>query len=240
MKINRAQLEEVLLEQSLCEFWNVPSEDEIGYVFSQEFQEKICQISKKSENAVWRVWQVPLKRAILIAALVLLMLAGIACAFPSLREAIIDFVLMDQRECYGITFEPEMAVNAPRTIEKYMIPSNIPEGYTLACKSDGHSAVRMVWTGGGNDHICYSQVIIPEDATKDDWIGINAEETDRSSRNINGYKVEIISGKEDQQFVAVWTDNRYVYMVDISRNVPDPEIILESMLFSLTEVETID
>lgn len=237
MKIDRAQLGEVLLDISLYEFCNVPPENAIDHTFSRKFQEGIRKINKKSESLTWRVWQAPLKRAILIAVLVVLMLATIACATPAVREAIIDFFMVNDGESFGITFDPNDAANAPRTIEKYWAPACEPKNYSLALKKGNDAGLTFVWTNGNGEYISYAQSLIQENATTETWIGIDAEGTNRTSKIINGYWVEIISSEADQQFVAVWTDNEYIYTVDISGT--DPEGILESIMVSLVEVDAV-
>lgn len=240
MKINRHQLGEVLLDAALNQFQSVPPEDEIDHAFSQSFQTKIRSITQKSESAVWRVWQTPVKRAVLIAILVMITLATVACATPAIRNAIIDFFFIKDETAYGITFDPYQAVNAPCRIDNVYIPSFNSKGYTLVLEDYDSSGVEFLWMSDHNEYIYYTQSVIHQDITASTWIGIDAEATDRTTKNINGYLVEIISNKENRQYVAVWTDNRYIYSVDISVMGDNQEAILKEMMDSITEVKTID
>ena len=240
MKIDRVQLGEALLAFVLREYQYVPQENAIDCTFSQKFQENIRFISKKSESVAWRVWQAPLKRAILIAVLVMIMLVTIACATPSIRKAMIDFFFVGNGESYGITFDPEAAAKAPRSVEQFYAPTYDPEGYILIHKDCSPAGADLIWMNESDEYIHYMQSPIPENVTSETWIGIDAEGTSQTSQIVNGYLVEIISSEADQQFVAVWTDNRYIYTLDISCADPNPEALLEAIMVSLVEVDTVN
>lgn len=242
MRVNCKELGDVLLLVSLCEFQDIPAEADIDHSFSPSFHEQIRRISRKSENVAWRFWHAPVKRAILIALLVVVMLTTIACATPAIREAIINFFFTESgtRESYGITFDPEQAVNAPHEIEEYWIPSYEPPNSNLVMQEISSSGVVYVWVDDQNGVITYSQMFIPENADETSWIGIDAEDVARSSKVISRYQVEIVSNQELNQYTAIWTDSRYIYRVEISNNDPNPESVLIAIMESLERVELID
>lgn len=239
MKINHIQMGEALLLVTLGEFRSVPSEAEIEHTFSQQFQAKIREITKKSENAAWRVWQTPVKRAVLIAVLIMVMLVTVACATPAIRKAIIDFIFVEDETAYGIVFDTSEVVNAPHTIENIYVPTLEQEGYTLVLKEYDKSGVQFTWINDRDEYIHYIQSVIQQDVLDLSWIGINAEDTNRTTKKTNGYLVEIISNEAEHQYVAVWTDNRYIYKVDMSIHGSNQETILRAIMESLVEVETI-
>ena len=240
MKINRHQLGEVLLDAALNQFQSVPPEDEIDHAFSKSFQTKIRSITKKSESAVWRTWQTPVKRAVLIAILVMIMLATVACATPAIRNIIADFFLVEDETAYGITFDAYEAADAPCVFQNIYIPAFEPKGYDLVLKECDSIGVECLWINDHDEYIHYWQSLIRQGSTVDTWIGIDADATNRTRKNINGYLVEIISHKEDCQHIAVWTDNRYIYSIDISVMGDNQEAILKEMMDSIIEVKTID
>jgi hypothetical protein len=241
LKVDRKELSDVLLLVSLYEFQDVRAESSVDHSFSTAFQENIHKISRKSESAVWRYWQAPLKRAILIALLAAIILTTIACATPAIRDAIIDFFFTksEDGERYGITFDPKQAANAPHEIEEYWLPSYAPPDSTLVVQESSRAGVVYVWTDDKNGVVTYNQMFIPEYANETNWIGIDAEDVLRSSKVLNGYQVEIVSNQDFNQYTAIWTDNRYIYMVEVSNDNPNPERILVSIMESLirTEIE---
>ena len=239
MKINRAQLEEALLMITLDQFESVPAEAEIQHTFSQRFQEEIQRITKKSESTAWRVWQTPVKRAVLIAILIMVMLVTVACAVPAIRNAIIDFFIVEDKTAYGITFHPYDAANVPCTIENIYVPTLEPEGYTRVLKECDDSKVEYAWINEYDEYVYYRQALVCQDATDSTWVSIDAEGTNRTTKNTNGYLVEIISNEAAHQYVAVWTDNRYIYRVDISVMGSNQETILTAIMDSMVETETI-
>ena len=240
MKINRHQLGEVLLEATLNQFQSIPPETEIDYAFSRSFQTKIRSISQKSESTVWRVWQTPVKRAVLIVILAMIMLATVACAAPAIRNAIISFFFIEDETAYGITFDPYEAAHAPRMIEDVYVPAFEPVGYTLVHEESNDAGVEYLWINDQDEYIHYKQSLMRQSSAIDTWMGIDSDATNRTTKNIDGYLVEIISNKEDFQYIAVWTDNRYIYWVDISVMGDNQETILKEMMDSITEVKTID
>ena len=242
MKINRQELSDALLLVSLYEFPDIPQESNAGHSFSLAFQEKIRKISRKSESTAWRFWQAPLKRAILIALLVAIMLTTIACATPAIRNAIIHFFFTESEsgESYVITFDPEQAANSPRQIEESWIPSYEPPNSTLIMQEASEAMVTYIWMDDNNGVITYSQIPIPENANETNWIGIDAEDVSCSSKEINGYRVEIVSNQEMNQYTAIWTNNRYIFIVEVSSEDSYPEGILIAIMESLERVELID
>ena len=239
MKINRMQLGEALLAVTLEQFKNVTPEAEIQHTFSPVFQEQIQNISRKSESVIWRIWQAPVKRAILVTILIMIMLVTVACATPAIRNAIIDFFFVEDKTAYGIAFDSNMAANAPGMIENVYLPDLELEGYTLVLEEWDESKVECIWKKEQGEYIHYRQSPIRPNSTADTWIGINAEDTKRTTKNINSYFVEIISNEAKHQYVAVWTDNQYIYRLDISAFSSNQELILQAIMDSLVEVETI-
>lgn len=239
MKINRIQLGEALLLVTLDEFQSVPSETEIEHTFSRGFQEKIRSITRKSESVAWRVWQSPLKRAVLIAVLIMVMLVTVACATPAIRNAIIDFFFVEDKTAYGITFDPYETTNVPQVIESIYVPVFDLKGYTLISKEYTRARVDCFWKNERKEYIYYSQSVILQGTQDCTWIGIDAEGTNRTTQNINSYSVEIFDNESNGQYVAVWTDNRYIYRVDISILGSNQEMLLRAIMDSLVEVETI-
>lgn len=219
MKINGIQLDELLLKVSLIQFESVPAEAEIHHPFSQRFQEEIRRTSRKSKRAAWRIWQSPVKRAIIIAVFVTVLLAVVVWATQGIRHATVDYD------------KPHI----PQVVETYYIPTFEPKGFTLLYRDRYDSGVCYHWSNENSEHIIYEQT-----EGKREPAGIDMDGNTRSTKMINGFFVEIVSNEPVQYFAAVWTDDRYTYSVDIHVSGCDPYPILEALINSLIAVGATD
>ena len=237
MRIEKEHLEQALLLSSLRQLEDVPPEDEIDHRFSDQFENWILQISHKSENVVWRCWRSPIKRIAIIAVIIALILGMIACT-PAIRNAVIDFFMKDTGESYEITFDPEVAATAPHCIEQYRVPQFEPEGHMLVHREGSSAGVYLLWINEMGGTLGYSQLFIPEDATSSSWIGIDSTDMEKSSEVICGYRVELIYN--EMQYVAVWTDNQYIYTIDFVNYNVDPKEMIAAMITSVVDVATVE
>ncbi len=226
-------LRRALVESVLEEHEAIPAEAEIEYTFSSAFQQRIEKLIRKSNTRTWYYINSPLKKAIIIAILIGL-LTITAAAVPAIREAIIDFFVVEREPgVYGITFDPEQAATAPHQIETYYGPTDIPEEFIQIADEKTEAAVILMWMNDKAELICYNQHFIPRNATCTDWIGINSENTIRESQIINGYLVEIIYSIEYNTYV--WTDNTYIYYVETTNTIPFE--VFENLLVSMAVLE---
>ena len=83
-----------------------------------------------------------------------------------------------------------------------------------------------------------AQLFIPEDVTSSSWIGVDSTDMERSTEVICGYCVELIYN--DSQYIAVWTDNLYIYTIDFVNYNVDPRETVTSMIASIVDVSTIE
>lgn len=234
--IEKEYLEQALFLSSLRQFEDIPPEDEIDHSFSAQFENWILRISQKSEKVVWRCWHSPIKRIAIISVIIALLLGMIACT-PPVRNALIDFFMNDSGESYEITFDPEVAATAPHSIEQYRVPRYEPEGYALVYRDGSSASVDLLWINENGGTFGYSQSFIPEDPTNGSWIAIDSTGMERSTEVICGYRVELIYN--EAQYVAVWTDNQYIYTIELVNYNIDPKGAVESMIASVVDVSTV-
>ena len=217
---NTADVKNAILDCVLDRYNNIPAENEIEYTFSQKFEKWAQKLIKKTPDQTiktnTRFSGRTLKIAIIVAAIIA-MLSATAMAVPAIREAILDFFLSDRGESYGITFDPEQAANAPKSVEEYRIPQYIPEDFFSVLDEKNVAGIDMAWMNDADEILTYHQTILRQDATKDDWIGFNAEGVERSSVIICGYQVEIL--QDIDIYTAIWTDNEYSYFMEISNSI---------------------
>lgn len=172
----------------------------------------------RTDSRLWRATNTTLKRILLIAA-VIATLAATAFAVPPIREAILDYFLTDHDTYYGITFDPDEAADAPRELQTAYAPTWAPEGFELAIE-DVSAAGSAFWYADAEDNwICFTQYLLPPDATNDDWFGINADESQRYARLVGEYRVEVIESRS--VYFWIWTDNEYLYSLECSYGVSE-------------------
>lgn len=215
--------EQALVDSILYEYRDLPSEDELPYEFSPKFQRRALKLLSKTRNPAWYYVNTTFKKVILVA-IIICMLAVTAMAVPAIREAIIDFFFTEREESYGITFNPEEAATAPSSVERQHAPTHIPNGFNVLDQGCAEFSSYCFWADENGAVIIYTQETIPENATSDTWIGIDAEDATRTSQIIGEYLVEIVWLEES--YSLHWTDNAYVYSLELPNSISQ-EVMVE-------------
>ena len=181
----------------------------------EKWMQNEVQASQKRMNAS------RFAKGILIAAIITALLAFSAMAVPAVRDAIIHFFMIEYEDHYNITFDPQQAATAPEEIEVYYDISYMPSGFMFAAESKTSGSNVMLWISDSGKFIQYIQSILPNDATVDNWIGIDFE-GEPQSRIIEGYDVKIIPGKEST--IWVWTNNAYIFTLELPLDLSEEEL----------------
>jgi hypothetical protein len=108
----------------------------------------------------------------------------------------------------------------------------------LVYRNGSSASVDLLWINEMGGTLGYSQLFIPEDVTSSSWIGIDSTGMERNTEVICGYRVELIYN--EMQYVAVWTDNQYIYTIDFVNYNIDPKEMVASMIASIIEVSTVE
>lgn len=200
---------------TLERFQNVPRESEIDHTFSPKFQERMAYANKKSQSVLWRFWQKSGKWVIILAVLTAVSLAAV----PIVRHT----VLMSSRP------------HIPQVTKTYYIPTLDPEGFTLLYRDRYRTGVVYTWQNENGDSIQYRQT------TDDRYLPkTEAENTITTTKTINGFSVEIEIDETNHTLDAVWTDDQYIYLVDIHLSEADPYPVFETLMNSLVAVGAVD
>ena len=223
-------LQQAVLDSVLAEYAHVPEETQIEYTFSQKFEKWARKLIAETDRLTKHRLSKTVKLIIIVAAIIAL-LAACAVAIPAIREGLVDFFLTEKIDHYCVTFDPAQAAYAPDEIEEYIVPSYVPEGYSVIADDRSPAGVIQAWTNEQGRIITYNQCFIPKDATQDNWMGISSEGVSRSSAVTYGYKVEIV--EDTDVSTMVWTDNQYLYFVSVPNELPFSEFekMLSSMMF---------
>lgn len=138
-----------------------------------------------------------------------------------------------QYHSYGITFNPEEAATAPNHIDQRVFPSLVPNDYSLIDQSVTPAMLSGFLISDEGTTIFYCQSPLPHDATADTWIGVDAEDTTRTSQIIGDYLVEIV--RLEESYSLHWTDNSYVYSLELPNSI-SMEVMVE-IFYSIQPLE---
>lgn len=245
MEFDKLSPVQIALLESVLDYYSfVPEEGSIDHSFSLRFQKWVKRAikrenhrkdgnRKKEKNGkTMRLTKRSIRRAIMIAALIALLITSVI-AVGYIKKVMIKFSLENQGENFIISFDPEAVATAPRGVYTYYIPSKIPEGFMVMAEEKSLAGVDIAWTNEESEIIFYDQSALPKDVDDTNWMGINAEGAKLETGVINGYEVQIV---HDQYCcTVVWTDNSYVYTIQISNTI-DFSVITQ-MIESMTVVE---
>lgn len=239
MKIERVQLKASLLAVAMLEYAGIPADEQIDHTFSPSFRKKARELNTKSQRKSWRCWNIYRRRVILIAVIIA-MLATLAACAPIIKKLYIEYFFVDHGTHYGITFDSEQAAAAPDKCETYYLPQWSPDGSEPFIKQTSAIGIVYAWTYKDVGAISYCQIPLPRDATNSTWMGIDAEHTERSSQQINGYKVELFEDKENGYLMSLWTDNAYLYTIEICPTDKNSLDTVKEIMDSLVAVDPAD
>ena len=217
MRKKLSAFQTALVDAVLEDFADVPEEQQIDLALSSVFESRCVELIDRSHRPLMLHTSKRIRRIILVAAIVSALI-GSALAIPAVREAFIDFFFIEDSDVYGITFDADEAAFAPREILEVYGPTYVPEGYELAIEDVSAAGVAYWYANSEDQWICFTQYIIMENASEDDWFGVNAGETAGSSMLLGDYLVEEIRSRS--VYFWFWTDNRYLYSLEISNEVP--------------------
>lgn len=209
--------QKALLQSVLEEYDDLPRESELEDTFSDPFHEWADGFIRKQRPQRVRGRQI--LRAVLIAAVLLVLLAGTAMAIPAVREAIIDYFFNSYSERIGVAFNPEIAATAPGAIIQTYVFERIPDSYNLLLDECDPENATTLWVNNGGQMIVYNQYVIPDDPTDDFWIGIDIESNDRETMLIGDYLVDIIRMEDD--YFLIWTNNSYFFTLKLPNTIDD-------------------
>ena len=97
---------------------------------------------------------------ILVALSVVAMLGMV---IPPVREAVIRTVFTWYDECFGVRYEVETAEPLPTVIEEVILPTWIPDGWTLETSFSGKLGVEHILSDGNGNFIDLDQTILKPD-----------------------------------------------------------------------------
>ena len=213
---------QALLDATLEEFRDIPSEEEIDLEFSEEFEAWAQELLKGPQKRGSRPRGKTLRRLIILAA-ILAALVTAALATPAIREALIEFFTHNRGTHYEFSFDPEQAATAPRTVETEYCPTYIPEGFVEDAYVVTDTVIMRAWVTDNGEHMLYQQNTIMVEGQLEDWYGgthVNAENVIVDTVCLNGYEVFRVY---QEGYMYYWTDNSYFYQLTLCESFSDEE-----------------
>lgn len=224
-------LQKALLDSVLNEYRDVPCEKELKDTFSPRFKQWASDFLQK--QTMQRIRMRSVIRTILIAAILILLLAGTVAAIPIVRKAMIGFSITERKEAMGVTFDPVAAAAAPDKIETIYTFDYVPEGFKLELDNVQVNNAALWWSNSENQRIHYSQILIPDYPTHDGWIGFGNPEDPVEQTLLGEYMVTVVWSDED--YILLWTNDEYFFKLIIPMSIPYDSMV--QMFLSWRPVE---
>ena len=212
---NMTVFQKALLQSVLDEYSDIPQKSELTDTYTESFKNWADGFIK--EQTPQRIRMRRILRITLVAAILIVLLAGTAMAIPAVREAIIDYFFTRYEERYGIAFDPEAAATAPNEIKEVYVFGYIPDGFELIAENQFAASASSWWMDNCGQMIVFEQSVIPNDPTDDSWLGINTENSAKEMAVIGDYRVDII--RLGESYLLVWTNNSYFFTLQLPNTI---------------------
>lgn len=149
------------LGEAVREEWGEMASHHVRHPVSLRCRSKMKRIlSGKSVNQMNRTLAKKIVIGILVALAVFTMLG---MAIPPVREAVIRTVFTWYDECFGVRYEVETAEPLPTVIEEVVLPTWLPDGWTLETSFSGKLGVEHILSDGNGNFIDLDQTILQPD-----------------------------------------------------------------------------
>lgn len=211
MKNAQNTFRRALLDATLADYDDVSADQSV--IFSSAFTRKTKRLLRKNYADKQIARKFPVKRIILIAAILSLFVISVVAEPVTSEEDWI--ILVDENgnsiDRIKLSIPYENSSKAPENLEKLYMPTYLPEGFTLESKNINETRIRYQWQDVNNDYIIFSQSVLQGEhliplLTSDyvcEVITINSMDVLR----IVSYDV-----------IYVWTDGMYLYRFDFYAN----------------------
>lgn len=210
--------QQVLTDSIMHEYADIPKEQALPDVFSEDFKSWVRKYQKPKKSPVLTVL-----KGILIAAIIAALLAGAALAIPAVREAMIKFFFVEELESgsFYITYDPQQAATAPDYIETAYAPNYMTEGFFLIERVVDPSITVLFWSNDADEMVSYVQAPIDKENSENSW-AIDSETISRHQVAMGGYLVEVFVYEDID--ILIWTNNEYVFTLQVPSSFEDAEL----------------
>lgn len=153
----RSALRESITNNYSC----IPDEKSVDYKFSERFEKKINKITVWDELPPFFT---PIRKAIITAALIIILLLTVGCAIPAIREPMLDYFIASYKNKNVFLWNDAIK---QQTFTATYLPAYIPDGFkNIHCESS-ESEVYSIYERPSDENntfamIEYKQTLIPD------------------------------------------------------------------------------
>lgn len=219
-------LRDAFIEAEKIRLSQIPSNSDINWIASAEFEKKAQKLIKHSKRDYWYLINTSFKRAAVIVAAILVLL-GFSMSIKAIREPVVRFIIETYEKYTNIFFgNDDTELNLPRTIEQKYTITAIPEGYTYLSMEEMPLNRKLIWRNEDNEEIIFNQgVLYNANMT------IDTEDSSYEYVMVDSYNAIYLT-KWNMQII-IWENGIYKFSINCSTSISYEELI--DIAESLTE-----
>ena len=214
MAMTRTQLNQVFREALMSEFADIPCEEQISFVFSEKFEQKMKKLIVRQKKSYWKYVNTAKKR-VAIAVISLLSVLMMAMSNEEVRASMLQWCEKVYQEYIHYYFEG----GTTRVIEHEYQLTMIPEGFEKVYELKDQETIVSGYENASGDYIQLEQYV-----TEDFETYIDNEKGKWSTVTIGDKEVKLC--EHIDLMAAMWIEDGY-YMVLVYHGCDDVEIIKE-------------
>lgn len=214
MAMTRTQLNQVFREALMSEFADIPCEEQISFVFSEKFEQKMKKLIVRQKKSYWKYVNTAKKR-VAIAVISLLSVLMMAMSNEEVRASMLQWCENVYQEYIHYYFEG----GTTRVIEHEYQLTMIPEGFEKVYELKDQETIVSGYENASGDYIQLEQYV-----TEDFETYIDNEKGKWSTVTIGDKEVKLC--EHIDLMAAMWIEDGY-YMVLVYHGCDDVEIIKE-------------
>lgn len=218
-------LKEAVIQADIYEIETLPTDDEIEYEFSNEFERKMKKLIRQSKtrSPVGGMAFLRRRAVALIAAIIILFAS--AMSVSAVRAAVFEFITEVYEKFTHIFFDESRS--SQDAADGFVIyePAYIPEGFELVNRKIG--GLVLLEYEKGDEFVSYSQQRLENVSMNINTEGVKLEELE-----FKGLPAKYYSNQGVQNLL--WYDDKYMYMVSSTLDRDTVFRIAESIKIKVT------
>ena len=181
MSMTKNELLDAMRASISLEFADIPTENEIEYLFSEKFEKRMSKLIKREKRSYWYIINTASKKAAIFFIIILLML-GVPLSVDAIRTPIVSFIVETYETFVAFLFDGDVT----KIIEKEYSLKYIPNDYFKSDYIKNDATITTIYLNNNGDRIEFCQSI-----TNDVMLRIDDEQNHYSVIDINGIRVMV-------------------------------------------------